>query len=220
MWYSNRGDDSNTRLTFPADLRNVQNPILTFDLWYQIENLWDFGYVMASTNGGTTWDILQSDEMTTENPHFTAYGAGYTGSSGGGNDPAWITEEISLAQYAGQEILLRFEMIYDDAINRPGMFIDRVSLDGALTDNFSDPMTTTDWLAEGWVLTDNRLPQQVWVQAIQQIGDENTVTRWLHTGGTASYPLLLQPNVDSVVVVLAPFAPKTTVPASITLTLE
>ncbi|MEL6271802.1 MAG: hypothetical protein AAFR22_18490, partial [Chloroflexota bacterium] len=48
MWYSNRGDDSDMRLTFPVDLTSVSDPVLSFDLWYLIENLWDYGYVMAS----------------------------------------------------------------------------------------------------------------------------------------------------------------------------
>lgn len=221
MWYSNRGDDSNTRLTFPVDLTETRDPVLAFDLWYHIENLWDYGYVMVSTDDGATWDILQTDEMTTEDPHFNAYGAGYTGKSGGGDTPAWITEQVPLADYAGQEVLLRFEMIYDDAVNQPGMFVDTVRVVDEATGqmlvdtNFSN--MPPGWQAEGWLLTDNQLPQQVWVQAVQQSGDENTVTRWLLTSGKGSYTLPLVERVDQVVVVLSPFAPKTTVPAEIDL---
>lgn len=220
MWYSNRGDDSNTRLTFPADLTDAQNPMLTFDLWYHIENLWDYGYVMVSTDGGATWDIQQTDEMTTENPHFNAYGAGYTGKSGGGDNPVWVTERVPLADYAGQEVLVRFEMIYDDAVNQPGMFIDAVQISDDATGSTlldADFSAAPAWNAEGWLLTDNQLPQQVWVQAVQQHGDEHTVTRWLLTGGSGSYTLPLVERVDQVVIVVSPFAPKTTVPAEITL---
>lgn len=225
MWYSNRGDDSNTRLTLPVDLTNTQNPVLAFDLWYHIERLWDYGYVMISTDGGTTWAVLQSDEMTTENPHFTAYGAGYTGTSGG-DQSTWVSEQISLADYAGQQVLLRFEMIYDDAVNRPGMFIDSVNVTDTTTgatiyqSTFADASQLDDWTAEGWLLTDNRLPQQVWVQAVEYIGNENRVTRWLLAGSTGEYTLPLSPDADRVVLVLAPFAPTTTVPAEITVNVQ
>jgi immune inhibitor A len=217
LWYSNRGDDSNTHLTIPLDLTTMQSPVLNYDVWYHIENLWDYGYTMVSTDDGATWDILFTPEMTDENPHFNGYGFGYTGRSS-----SWVSEQIDLSNYAGQNVLLRFEMIYDDAVNQPGMFIDYIALvddttQQAMYNDFSDPALMTDFQAAGWLLTDNRLPQSVWVQAIQESGGEATVTRWLHTGGTETYPLPLASNASRVTVALSPFAPTTTVPVEITL---
>lgn len=225
MWYSNRGDDSNTHLTLPINLTGMINPVLSFDLWYHIEDLWDYGYVMASTDGGATWDILQTPEMTTENPYFNAYGPGYSGESGGGAVSQWVTEAISLADYADQEILLRFEMIYDDAVNQPGMFIDYVRVfdegrgEEYFTD-FDDPAMMANWEAAGWVLTDNRLPQQVWVQAVQRQGSTDVVTRWLVDGGHGAFVLPIDATTNNVVVALSPFAPVTTVPAQLTLNIR
>ena len=218
LWYSNRGDDSATNVTFPVDLTTMQAPTLRFDLWYVIENLWDYGYVMVSTDNGDTWDLLRTPAMTDENPHFNAYGAGYTGRSDG-----WLSEQIDLSAYAGQQVLIRFEMIYDDAVNQPGMFIDYVAIldeptQQAVINDFSDPAQLTDWQPAGWVLTDNRLPQSVWVQAIQEDTNGNaSVTRWEHTGGTTSYSLAVAPSTDRVTFVLSPFAPTTTVPTEIML---
>ncbi|MEO0562855.1 MAG: hypothetical protein AAF125_12160 [Chloroflexota bacterium] len=218
MWYSNRGDSSDTTLTFPLDLTANTTPTLSYDLWYHIENLWDYGYLMASVDGGRTWDVLKTAGMTTENPFFTAYGPGYTGRSGG-----WSTETVDLSPYVGQSILMRFEMIYDDAINQPGMLVDSITLtDTATGEKRTDDFGGTgDWNLDfetaGWVLTDNRLPQSVWVQAIQESGVAATVSRWQHTGGEATYAVPLNPGVERLTVVLAPFAPTTTVSTDIRL---
>ena len=225
MWYSNRGDDSNTYLTFALNLTDTENPVLTYDLWYHIENLWDYGYLMARPAGETQWDIIETGQMTTENPHFTAYGPGYTGRSGGGATSEWIRETVSLEQYAGQLINLRFEMIYDDAINQPGMLLDGLrAMDGdrvLYADDFGAPVQETAARPTGgWVLTDNRLPQRAWVQAVQQVGAENVIERWSHDGGQATYTLTLEPGVDNVVVAVSPFAPVTTTPTQVTLRVE
>jgi len=219
MWYSNRGDASNPRLTFAVDLTNATAPTLDYSLWYHIENLWDYGYTMASTDGGTTWDILQTPNMTTENPHLNAYGPGYTGRVNG-----WLDEQIDLSPYAGQAVLLRFEMIYDDAINQPGMFVDRVRVTdpgaGTLLDTDFANFDAPGFTAEGWVLTDNRLPQQTWVQLIAESPNHATVTRWLHPGGDATYTPSLPAGTTAVTVALSPFAPTTTVPAPLKLAIS
>lgn len=224
MWYSNRGDDSNMRLTYPLDLSGTQAPMLTYDIWYRIEDLWDYGYVMVSTTGGATWDILRTPSMTTDNPHFTSYGAAYTGSSGRASVPQWMTETIDLSAYAGQEVLLRFELINDDAVNREGMAIDsvRVTDNGAevFASRFDEPTANVDWFAEGWVLTDNRLPQVMWLQAVQDVaGDDfGHVMRWQLVGAD-SITLPLMPDVERVRWALSPIAPTTTTPVELTLTI-
>ncbi len=223
MWYSNRGDDSNTRLTLPLDLTDTTNPTLAYTLWYRIEEFWDYGYAMVSTDDGATWDILAAPSTTPENPHFAAFGPGYTGLSGGGiNNAEWVQERVSLADYAGQPVLLRFEMIYDDAVNQPGLFIDSVSVtDGDQTIYASDFSSAADeWQAEGWVLTDNRLPQKLWLQVFQRVNQQVEaieLSRWLVEGGGGEYSVRVVQDVNNVVVILSPFAPTTTVPAEVTL---
>lgn len=214
MWYSNRADMSNPRLTRAFDLTGVNTATLEFALWYDIEPFWDFGYVMVSTDGGATWSTLATDHTTTENPHGTAYGAGYTGTSGGGESAAWVTETISLDAYVGGEILLSFEMISDDAITGTGMLIDDVRVDalGYASDFEGDG---GGWTAEGWVWIDNRLPQEVWLQTIQETGETVVVNRWRNP---QSETLTLNGTPDRVTLAISPFAPQTTVPADYTLT--
>jgi hypothetical protein len=211
MWYSNKADNSDTTLTRRFDLRAVSSATLHFNVWYHIENLWDYGYVMVSADDGLTWTILDTPHKTTDNPHNNAYGPGYTGFSGG-----WLAESLSLDAYAGQEILLRFEMITDDATTQPGMVIDDVRIPeiGYAADFEAD---AGGWEAQGWILTDNRLPQQAWVQIIQQIGPEATISR--HLASTQSdWTLNLKPGVQQVMIAISPFAPLTTVPMPYALT--
>lgn len=213
MWYSNKADNSDTTLTHRFDLSGVEAATLSFKVWYHIENLWDYGYVMISTDNGATWTPLETPHMTTENPHNNAYGPGYTGFSDG-----WLAESIMLDEYAGQEILLRFEMITDDATTQPGMLIDDVQIPEI---GYSSDFETGGggWEAHGWVWTDNTLSQQVWVQAVQQAGEEMMITRWLAPAET-QWSLPLEPGVEQVALAVSPFAPLTTVPMPYSLTVE
>lgn len=217
MWYSNKSDMSRTTLTREFDLSGVESATLNFMLWYQLENVWDYGYLMASGDGGETWDILPTTHTTDENPHNLAYGPGYTGGSGG-----WVEESVSLDNYVGDNVLIRFQMITDDAVTQPGLAIDNVAIpEIGYSDDFESG--EGDWQAEGWIWTDNVLPQQVWVQAVQQIGSEVEVTRWLGPmdfSADASWQLPLIEGVDQVVLAVSPFAPVTTVPMPYTLSVS
>lgn len=206
-WYSNRGDMSDARLTHAFDLTNVQSATLNYELWYDFEEFWDYGYVMVSDDGGASWDILETPRTTDRNPYATSYGEGYTGQSG-----RWIEESLSLDAYARQEILVRFEVITDDAVNRPGMAIDEVSIPEI--NYFADfEAGGGDWIAEGWLLTDNRLPQGAWVQAaLIGSGGEITVEQYHVESGAGRWTLPLNDDTQQVILAVSPYAPVTTVP--------
>jgi hypothetical protein len=205
LWYSNRADFSETTLTRAVDLRTVPAATLHYAAWYHLENGWDYAYLMVSADGGATWDILPAGHTTDLNRNGLAYGPGYTGSSNG-----WITETVALDAYAGQEILVRFAVITDDAITQPGLALDDVQIPEI---GYADDFETgaNGWQASGWVQIDNRLPQSAWVQAVQRVGQKVTVTRWL-AGGGGHWSLPLNGEADQVIIVIAPFAPQTTVP--------
>ncbi len=210
MWYSNYADNSDTTLTHRFDLHGVDSATLNFKLWYHIERYWDYGYVLLSTDDGASWTFLRGPHHSDDNPHGTAYGPGYTGSSEG-----WVDESISLDDYVGQDVLLRFEMITDDATLQPGMVIDDVSIPEI---GYSSDFESGDggWKARGWVRIDNMLPQQVWVQVIQRSGANTQITRW-HGPVAKDWTLPLRPDADQVVLAISPFAALTTVPMHYTL---
>ena len=55
---------------------------------------------------------------------------------------------MDLSAYAGKEILLRFEMVTDDAVNKPGLLIDNLRIPEI---NWQDDVETgeQDWTSRG-----------------------------------------------------------------------
>jgi hypothetical protein len=210
FWYSNRADQSDVKLTRAFDLRDVQSAELRFDLWYELEEAWDFGYVMISTDGGSTWTPQATGHTTEDNPHGASYGPAYNGDSGG-----WVEESVPLDAYAGQEILVRFEVITDDGVNRPGMAVDNVRVDAV---GYASDFEGDDggWTADGWLMTDNRLPQRAWLQAAQRAEDGTilSVDRWRRAPdlgeNTATWTLTLAPDTEEVLLAVSADAPVTT----------
>jgi len=215
MWYSHRGDNSVTTLSREFDLTGVTSAELRYKTWYWYEDGWDFGYLMVSTDGAQTWDILSTPHSSTNNPHDTAFGAGYTGESGG-----WLEESVALDAYAGQRIWVRFASITDDAVTQPGMTLDDVRLDavGYASDFESDD---GGWQAEGWVWIDNILPQKTYVQIIQLLPDDRVqVTRQVLESDSGTWDFILDPKRERTFVAISPVAPVTTESMTYTLTLE
>ena len=213
FWYSNRDDMADSRLTHSFDLTSVQNATLNYKVWYDTETSWDYGYLMVSDNGGKHWDVIPTSNTTTADPHGVTYGAGYNGASNG-----WVNESVSLNNYAGKQILVRFEMITDDAVTRPGLAIDDVSIpEIGYADDFEND--NGGWQAEGWLLTDNQLPQDGWVQVVQRSGTTTLdIQRWAIDNLNHNIPLVSGAN--QVIVAVSPFAPVTTVAMPYTLSVQ
>jgi hypothetical protein len=206
FWYANRGDDSDTRLTRAFDLSALSKATLRFWTWYDIEAGWDYGYVMVSDDDGATWQILRGPYTTDADPNGNSYGWGYTGRSAGG--PSWIEEQIDLSPFAGRRILVRFEYITDDALNRLGWALDDIAIPEL---NYLDDVESKDsgWQAEGFVWTNNFVPQEYLVQLIT-FGPETTVQRLpLRDDQSARWRLSLS-DADHAVLLVSGLAPCTT----------
>ena len=52
-----------------------------------------------------------------------SFGPGYSGASDG-----WVEDQVDLTPYAGEEVLVRFHYVTDDAINGTGLCLDTISL--------------------------------------------------------------------------------------------
>ncbi|MFN8445979.1 MAG: immune inhibitor A [Caldilineaceae bacterium] len=161
--WSNRGDESDTRLTRQIDLTSIaagQSVIMSAAMWWDIEEGYDFGYITVSRDG-KKWQMLSGQRTTDQNISGNNFGVGYTGASGD-----WSVETFDLSPYAGQRIWLRFEVVSDDAVNRPGWLIDDVSIPAiGFFDGFEDG--TTGWQSEGWIVTNNQLTQRWLVQVLE-----------------------------------------------------
>lgn len=208
--YGNNGDESDTYMQRAFDLTGVSAATLEYQTWFNLETLWDFAYVSVSTDGGSRWQIVPSLRTTLDNPNVRSYGAGYTGDSFG-----WQRDRVDLTPFVGQNILLRYEMITDDAKTNSGIAIDAISIPEL---GYSEDFEAGDggWQMAGWLRSDNRLPQRAWLQVIQWVGQTPNVTRYL-AQGTGDYAVDLLPNVERITLAVSPFAPLTTVPMPYTL---
>lgn len=158
-FWTNKGDESDMRLTRLFDFTEVSGPItLDYQTWYHIEEDWDYVYVLTSTNGGDDWSFVETATGTDTDPTGNNLGWGYTGFSGGSTPGRWIEESVDLSEFAGQEVLVRFEYVTDAAVNGEGLMVDDISI--AETGYFEDFETGDGgWLAEGFARVQNALPQ-------------------------------------------------------------
>ena len=220
FWWSNRGDNSDMTLTRTFDLTGLSQATLEAWLWYDIEEDWDYAYIEVSTDGGQTWDILKGYYTTDTNPNGNSFGHAYTGKSGGADEtPSWVEEEIDLTPYAGQEILLRFEYITDDAVNHVGFCVDDTAIPEL--SYFHDAEKDDQWIAEGFIRTDNILPQRFLVQLIV-LGPEVRVRRMeLDEAQTGRLVVEgLGGEIEQAVLVVSGLAPVTTELASYEYSIE
>ncbi len=174
-FWSNRGDESDMTLTRAFDLRELEasDVELVYWTWYDIEEGWDYLYLEVSTDDGDTWSLLETPSGTDWDLSGNSYGWGYTGFSGGGDDPVWIEERVDLSAYTGEEVLLRFEYITDTAVNGDGLLLDDIHIDAlGYYEDFEED--EGEWQAEGFVRLYNRLPQMYSVVLVEQ-GDETRV---------------------------------------------
>ncbi len=244
MWWSNRGDESDMTMTRAFDLTGLERATLQVWLWYDIEEDWDYAYIEVSTDGGHTWDILQGKYTTGANPTGNNFGQGYTGQSGSrtvragrGQEgmldtgpwlpisdrltreqmpqkPQWILEEIDLTPYAGRQIMLRFEYITDDAVNHPGLFVDDLAIPelGYFYDAEADD---GGWEGQGFIRTNNVLPQRFLVQLIEFGSDEMAPSiRRMELNEVNQGQLVVSSGTQRAVLAVAGRAPVTTELAS------
>ena len=212
-WWSNSGDSIDATLTAIADLQGLSSPALDYQVWFAIEEDWDYAYLELSTDGGRTWHILDTPNTSSHNPIASAFGPGYTGSSDG-----WLDESVSLRDWAGQEIMLRFQYITDAALNDHGLCVRDLSISDS-----SQPPATLEWMPNGFQWTNNLVRQRYNVQVIYEgktESDNRVEMLALTEANSGSIALQPDPKARRAVVAVQAMAPSTRLPASYTARLE
>ncbi|MFA6572146.1 MAG: M14 family zinc carboxypeptidase [Bacteroidota bacterium] len=103
------------------------NVFLKFSTKWFIEPSWDFFVVQVLPEKDTNWICLESSRMRIADPvRGGRQLVGMTGFDGFFGD--WLTQEISLSQFYGQHILLRFGVLSDNATNYNGAFLDDINV--------------------------------------------------------------------------------------------
>ena len=213
-WWSNKGDVIDSTLTAAIDLGNAQSPSLEYQVWFSIEENWDFAYLEISVDSGKTWTILETPLASSDDPLEVSFGPGYTGTTDG-----WQHESVSLDQWAGQEILVRYQYITDAAIHDHGLCLRdiRISVQG------EGEQLTAEWTPNGFVWTNNLVRQDFMVQMVYEAksGSNNRVIQF-HLDEANQGAITLEPDPDAkrIVAIVQPVAPSTRIPAGYTLSLK
>lgn len=110
----------------------------------QIEDDWDYAYLVISTDGGATWDSVETNLSTTTDPNGQNFGFGITGNSSG-----WVDLTADLSAYTG-DVLLGFRYWTDVAVVEPGFMVDNIEVSGYPVDGAE---SDAGWTFEGFRTT-------------------------------------------------------------------
>lgn len=185
-------------LTREFDFSDVSGPLeISYQTWYDLEEDYDYLYLVASTDNGETWQIVLTPSGTAEDPSGNSYGWGYNGTTN-----AWIQETVDLSQFAGQKVLLRFEYVTDAAVNGEGLLLDDISIPAI--DYFSDfESDDGGWQAAGFARVQNLLPQTFRLALIYKgktIRIENII---LPADQAIEIPLSIGGDVDEIILTVS-----------------
>jgi immune inhibitor A len=213
-FWSNKGDESDMTLTREFDFREQESPLtLSFRTWHDLEEDYDYLYLLASEDG-QHWEILDTPSGTDNNPSGNSYGWGYNGVTDG-----WILEEVDISEYAGKQILLRFEYITDAAVNGEGFLLDDVSIpEIKYYTDFEE--NGGGWEAAGWVRIQNSLPQTYKLSIIRNGVSPQVEIIPLDEKQKAVVPLVLGTEFSDIVLVVSGTTRYTRQPARYTFGLK
>lgn len=236
VWWSNRGDNSDSTLTHDFDLTSVKTATLKFWTWFDTEPNYDGLYIEASSDGGATWDILSGKYTVNTSRTGQLYGAALTGRSnptktnitdGDQNTAQWVQEQVDLSPYSGKRIKIRFEYVTDDAYNKQGVLLDDFEIPEI---NFKDDVETSEngWQAAGFVRVNNLVPQHFAIRVISQDGVCGAVsTKDLQAAHCIQNLTLSNTNTvtqsfsyQHALIIVAPYAIKTLMPSDYKLSLD
>ncbi len=148
FFYSGNGDDRTATATSPA-FTVPEAGVLKAKVKYSIEVDWDYAFVEISTDGGETFAPIETNLSKTTDPNGNNKGFGITGSSEG----QWVDLSADLAEFAGDEVQLRFEMFNDAAYHEMGIMVDAISVGTALVEGVEDG--ASDWTLDEFVVAED-----------------------------------------------------------------
>ena len=131
----NYSDETTAYLYSPCfDLTVLQNPVLKFDMVFDIEENWDVLYMEYSVNNGETWEILgTANDPNWYNSDFIDPQRPITvGKQWTGTDTTVKEYSYNLSDFmAEKQITFRFVFASDQAVNAEGAAIDNFTIDAS-----------------------------------------------------------------------------------------
>lgn len=171
VWYAPGIDDMNAQLTANFDLTGVAQATLKYAVWYELEEDYDYAYVSVSPDGGQTWEIVLPT-------HYTSgeFGPAYNGRSADRSDAidGWLKQTVSLNNYVGQIVQVRFEVLTDSGVSERGFALDDIAIpELGYESNVEEG--GDGWQADGFVQIGWQIPQK-WSVLLIEEGPNPTVT--------------------------------------------
>jgi hypothetical protein len=213
MWWSNRGDSIDARLSRQVDLSSVTSATLQFRVWYDLEDQFDFVYLSGSRDGGRTWQVLPGQLTRPDQATGNNYGSGWTAANGA----EWLDEQVDLTPLAGGPALLRFEYVTDQSYNGQGFAFKDVRIPEIA---LNEPgALESGWSSEGWVRVDGPLPEH-WNLRLVHWTPSGVLVDAVPVAADGTVTFALDPLATRSVLAIAPTAPRTLVAANYSLTVH
>lgn len=142
FYYSGSGNDLDNFMYKSFNLA----PGSALSAWVNaaIEYTWDYAYLVVSIDGGATWDHVETNLSSSENPNGQNFGHGITGDFGG-----WVPLAADLSAYTGN-VLIGFRYWTDSYVVEPGFMVDDILISGYPLDDAEDEV---GWTFAGFHLT-------------------------------------------------------------------
>ncbi len=116
-------EDNRLILANPVSLVGAVDAQLTFHAKWNIEAGYDFMQITASSDGGNTWSplcgkytVIGSPAQIQGEPLYDSY------------QNEWVEEQMSLNDYLGQNILIRFQLVSDNFSEYDGFYFDDLQI--------------------------------------------------------------------------------------------
>ena len=200
--YAFSSDETHSRLTRDFVLTALHQIELEFRIWHDLEYTYEYGYVTITDDLGRSWRTLPGRYTTDSYIYPDYYDQGFTGRSGG-----WRYESIDLSPFSPGRVSISFELISNIGAAYHGMAIDDLHIKAL---NYHEGFETPDpyWIAEGWIRTDNRLPNHTWLQVVQETRGGYEVSRAL-VSGSGDLTVDIIPGVSEALIAISPVVPGT-----------
>jgi len=178
------------------DLTNATAAMVSFYAKWEIEADYDYCQFQVSTNGGSSW--------TGQCGNYTVEGSStpWNGSAQPDGEPVWegtsdwVLEEISLSDYLGQIIQVRFQMESDGGVTQDGFYFDDFQV------SFNEPAGLTEFAFD--VLTiPNPANQQAYI-SLSKVITEGMVQIYDQSGKVV-YEVLISEQTNKITVPTANF---------------
>jgi immune inhibitor A len=137
--YSGKGDDRTATAVSP-EIAVPAGGTLSAKVKYDLEAEYDFTFLEASTDGGTTWSTPLATNLSSAEYNNGIHGTSDSTCEGNcaDHDPQeYVDLTADLAAYAGRSVKLRFRTANDGGVAYYGFAIDDLSVGSAYTTDFS-----------------------------------------------------------------------------------